>query len=34
MSLFVESLLTLLAFYVVGVGVGWVFWGRSSRSRA
>ncbi|GEM_PF-3004583 len=33
MSLFVESLLTLLVFYVIGVAVAWIVWGRSSRTR-
>lgn len=26
MNLFIESLLTLLLFYVVGVGIGWLVW--------
>lgn len=30
MSLLVESLLSLLAFYSVGVGVGWLMWGRTA----
>lgn len=30
MTLFVESLLALLLFYGVGVGIGWLIWGRSA----
>lgn len=30
MNLFVESLLSLLAVYSVGVGIGWLIWGRSA----
>jgi hypothetical protein len=26
MNLFIESLLTLLVFFVIGVGIGWVIW--------
>ncbi len=29
MPLLVESLLMLLLFYLIGVGVGWLLWGRS-----
>ncbi len=29
MSLLMESLLMLLLFYVIGVGLGWLLWGRS-----
>lgn len=29
MSLLMESLLVLLLFYVIGVGLGWLLWGRS-----
>lgn len=29
MSLLVESLLSLLALYGAGVGVGWLIWGRT-----
>lgn len=29
MTLLIESLLALLLFYLVGVGIGWVLWGRS-----
>jgi hypothetical protein len=29
MTLFVESLLSLILFYVVGVGIGWLIWGRT-----
>jgi hypothetical protein len=32
MPLLIESLLTLLLFYVIGVGFGWLLWGRSSRA--
>jgi hypothetical protein len=32
MNLFVESLLTLLLFYVVGVAVGWLLWGRNGKA--
>ncbi len=28
MALLFESLISLLLFYVIGVGVGWFFWGR------
>lgn len=28
MSLLIESLLTLLVFYLIGVGIGWVVWAR------
>ena len=28
MNLFIESLLVLLAFYVLGVGLGWIVWAR------
>ena len=30
MPLLVESLLALLLFYLIGVGVGWLLWGRSN----
>jgi hypothetical protein len=30
MSLFVESLLSLLIIYTVGVGIGWLVWGRTA----
>jgi hypothetical protein len=30
MTLFIESLLVLLVFYVIGVGLGWLIWGRSA----
>lgn len=30
MTLFVESLLALLLCYVVGVGIGWLIWGRAT----
>jgi hypothetical protein len=26
MTLFIESLLTLLVFFLIGVGIGWVIW--------
>jgi hypothetical protein len=29
MTLLIESLLTLLLFYIIGVGIGWLLWGRS-----
>jgi hypothetical protein len=29
MTLLIESLLALLLFYLIGVGLGWVLWGRS-----
>lgn len=29
MTLLIESLLMLLLFYVIGVGLGWFLWGRS-----
>ncbi len=29
MALLIESLLVLLLFYVIGVGFGWILWGRS-----
>jgi len=32
MSLLVETLLVLLLFYVIGVGLGWLLWGRSGQS--
>jgi hypothetical protein len=28
MALLIESALVLLAFYLVGVGAGWLLWGR------
>lgn len=28
MSLLIESLLALLLFYVLGVGIGWLIWAR------
>lgn len=28
MTLFIESLLMLLLFYIIGVGLGWLLWGR------
>jgi hypothetical protein len=31
MTLLIESLLVLLLFYVIGVGLGWLIWGRSAR---
>ena len=31
MTLLIESLLVLLLFYVIGVGIGWLIWGRSAR---
>jgi hypothetical protein len=30
MTLLIESLLVLLLFYVIGVGIGWLIWGRSA----
>jgi hypothetical protein len=30
MALLMESLLALLLFYLIGVGVGYLFWGRRS----
>lgn len=30
MNLFIESLLSLLLFFVLGVGIGWLIWGRSA----
>jgi hypothetical protein len=30
MSLLMESLLMLLLFYIIGVGIGWLLWGRRS----
>jgi hypothetical protein len=30
MPLLIESLLVLLLFYCIGVGFGWLLWGRSS----
>lgn len=32
MPLLIESLLTLLLFYLIGVGFGWVLWGRSNHA--
>lgn len=29
MTLLIESLLALLLFYLIGVGLGWVLWGRN-----
>jgi hypothetical protein len=29
MNLFIESLLVLLTLYLIGVGIGWLLWGRS-----
>jgi hypothetical protein len=29
MTLLIESLLALLLFYLIGVSLGWVLWGRS-----
>ncbi len=28
MSLFIESLLSLLLFFIIGVGLGWILWAR------
>ncbi len=28
MNLFIESLLSLLLFFLIGVGLGWVIWAR------
>jgi len=28
MNLFIESLLVLLTLYLIGVGIGWLLWGR------
>jgi hypothetical protein len=28
MNLFIESLLSLLLFFVIGVGLGWILWAR------
>jgi hypothetical protein len=28
MNLFIESLLSLLLFFVLGVGLGWILWAR------
>jgi hypothetical protein len=30
MILLIESLLTLLLFFVIGVGIGWVIWARKT----
>jgi hypothetical protein len=30
MALLMESLIALLLFYVIGVGFGWLLWGRRS----
>ncbi len=30
MALLIESLLALLLFYVLGVGLGWLLWGRGA----
>ena len=30
MPLLLESLLTLLLFYIIGVALGWVLWGRKA----
>jgi hypothetical protein len=32
MNLFIESLLVLLAFYLVGIAIGWLLWGRRGRA--
>jgi hypothetical protein len=32
MPLLIESLLTLLVFYLIGVGLGWLLWGRNSNA--
>ena len=32
MNLFIESLLTLLLFYLIGVGIGWLLWGRGNKA--
>ncbi len=32
MTLLIESLLVLLLFYVIGVGIGWLLWGRGKRA--
>ena len=32
MNLFIESLLTLLAFYLGGVAIGWLLWARRGRA--
>lgn len=29
MALLAESLITLLIFYLIGIGIGWVLWGRN-----
>ncbi len=31
MALLIESLFVLLLFYGLGVGLGWLIWGRSGR---
>ena len=33
MALLTESLLVLLLFFLVGVGFGWLLWGRSDNAR-
>lgn len=30
MNLFIESLLSLLLLFALGVGIGWLIWGRSA----
>ena len=30
MTLFIETLLLLLIFYALGVGLGWLIWGRTA----
>ena len=32
MSLLLESLLMLLLFFAIGVGLGWMLWGRNGRA--
>ena len=32
MPLLIESLLTLLVFYLIGVDLGWLLWGRNSNA--
>ncbi len=32
MNLFIESLLVLLAFYLGGIAIGWLLWGRRGRA--
>lgn len=32
MSLFFETLLVLMLFFAIGVGLGWLLWGRNSEA--